>query len=345
MKQRSHLFNILLASLVFHGSAAAYGAVSIPSVTGTQQFGAMIGANAAQVAQAACISRMQQFDDLLGTYICEHYNGVGYANSISQNSAHLLTLLRAVKRADFGEASVVYSSTILKLFHDKLKAAELVDDCVIEKTLCELPALLGGYFIAEQTETERLQDNVRRMLLASFTSHLSTISPKGGNMLDALASRVGKDVATKLDAQASNRDNVVRLRHLTIRFVEHLIGKSGFQFTSYESFVPSLRAIAHQLTRLVDAGIIDHADDYDSLVWSLVHRACYFLELAGSAFPMAFYEELEADLQDGEIIFLEDAELDKHITSKKQTFIDALTKAKFAAMAYHQAGIISRPMV
>ncbi len=343
MKLHSTLYRLLLASQALTPALGAQ--FTVPSMQGTAHFGAMIGASEQQIAHAARLSRIQQFDGLLGQFITQHYNATDYADAISQNSAHLLTLLRAVKRADFGDASVVYSSTILKLYHDKLKAAELVDDCVIERTLSQFPALLGGYFKAEQTETGRLQDNVRSMLLASFTSHLSSLAPNGGNVLEALASRVASDVTKDLRGTQDAQENIVRLRHLVIRMTEQMIGKASFQFTAYESFVPSLRAIAHRITRLVDAGIIDHADDYDSLIWSLVHRACYFLEIAGNAFPMAFYEELEADLEDGEILFLEDAELDEHITSKKQTFVEALTKAKLTAMAYHHAGIISQPML
>ena len=338
MKHHSKLYRILLVNLAIIPVVSAFNAV--PSVQGTQQFGAMIGASGQQVAQAARLGRMQQFDDLLGRFIVEHYNSTDYATAISQDSTHLLTLLRAVKRANFGETGVVYASTILKLFHDKLKAAELVDDCVISRTLGQLPALIGGYFKEEQTETARMQDDIRRMLLASFTSHLSSMTSTG-NMLDALATRVGSDVAKQLQKDESAKENVIRLRHLVVRFVEHVLSKASFQFTTYESFVPSLCSIAHQVTCMVDAGIIDHADDYDSIIWSLVHRACYFLDLAGTAFPLAFYEELEADLEDGEILFLEDAELDKHIVSKKQTFAEALAKAKFKAIAYHKAGIIS----
>ncbi len=340
--KHSTLYRILIASLAV---SPAMHALNVPSTQGTAQLGAMLGGSAEQIADAARLGRMGQFDSLLGEYIMTHYNSSDYANIISQDSSHLLTLLRAVRRADFGDASVVYASTILKLFHDKLKAAELIDDCVIDRTLGQLPTMLGGYFKAEQTETGRMQDSVRRMLLNSFTSHLSSLTNSGGNLLDALATRVAGDVTTQLGKKQSDAENVVRLRHLVIRMVENMIGKAGFSYTSYESFVPSLRSIAHQITRLVDAGIIDHADDYDSMLWSLVHRACYFLDLAGSAFPLAFYQELEADLEDGEILFLEDRELDEHIISKKQTFTEAVAKAKIKAIAYHRGGIISQPMV
>ncbi len=341
MKHSKH-YKLLTAALVL---APSLQALNVPSTQGVAQLGAMLGSNAQQIAETARLSRMQQFDGLLGEYITTHYNNSDYATIISQDSSHLLTLLRAVRRADFGDAGVVYASTILKLFHDKLKAAELIDDCVIDRTLSELPTMLGGFFKAEQTETGRMQDNVRRMLLASFTSHLSTLTNNGGNLLDSLATRVAGDVTKELSKKQSEAENVVRLRHLVIRLSENMIGKAGFSYTSYEGFVPSLRSIAHQITRLVDAGIIDHADDYDSLLWSLVHRACFFLDLAGSAFPLAFYEELEADLADGEILFLEDAELDEHIVSKKQTFAEAVAKAKLKAIAYHRGGIISEPMV
>ena len=352
--KHSTLYRILAASLALTSGMHALNvpqapAVSLtpalPSTQGTMQLGAMLGSSAEQIAQAARLSRMGQFDDLLGEYITTHYNNSDYASVISQDSSHLLTLLRAVRRADFGDAGVVYASTILKLFHDKLKAAELIDDCVIERTLSQFPTMLGGYFRDEQTETGRIQDTVRHMLLASFTSHLSSLTNSSGNLLDALATRVAGDVTKQLGKKQGDGENVVHLRYLVIRMVENMIGKAGFSYTSYESFVPSLRSIAHQITRLVDAGIIVHADNYDSCMWSLVHRACYFLDLAGSAFPLAFYEELEADLEDGEILFLEDAELDEHIVSKKQTFAEAVAKAKLRAIAYHRGGIISQPMV
>ncbi len=80
-------------------------------------------------------------------------------------------------------------------------------------------------------------------------------------------------------------------------------------------------------------------DDLDDLLWSLTHAFTRNLELFGAHLPIEFYDEIESDLTN-EVTFLENAEQDDGIKTKKETIIDALVSAKAQAFAYRSQGIL-----
>jgi hypothetical protein len=78
--------------------------------------------------------------------------------------------------------------------------------------------------------------------------------------------------------------------------------------------------------------IIDHMDDLDDLLWTLVHRFIFYIDLVGAELPVEFYERIEQDLVNRSVFFLEAKEQDDGITSKKQALIEALLKGKARAI-------------
>jgi hypothetical protein len=82
-------------------------------------------------------------------------------------------------------------------------------------------------------------------------------------------------------------------------------------------------------------------DDLDDILWSLMHRFCYFLELTGSVLPLEFYGEIEHDLTNNLVFFLETKEQDEGIITKKETLAQALLQAKTKAYAYEKMGLLT----
>jgi hypothetical protein len=85
---------------------------------------------------------------------------------------------------------------------------------------------------------------------------------------------------------------------------------------------------------------MDHLDD---MIWSLVHRFCWFLKQFGSALPVSFFTDIEHDINKHLVFFLESSELDECIKSKRDTLIEAVTEAKAKSLAL-QRGILTDDM-
>ena len=288
-----------------------------------------------------------QFDKVLKRYITDHYNAFNYADIISQDAQHLLTLLKTIKSIDLGEDKIVYSYTVCKLFNDKIKQAELVDATTLNQILKALPSLVGDYFAKQEEDLSeaftRMQEHHQSILLSQFTNHLPLSQDTAENRALELTNGLFQTTATHVKSMLVHNEEKIRFQQMIVRLLENVIGRSCWSLTNYESFTPSLIETADGVLSLVKTGVLDHIDDYDSIMWSLTHRAAYFLNL--TTFPLDFYQHLESQLNFGEIQFLEEEEQDSHIKSKKELFVEALTKAKIQAFAYQRAGILPDPTI
>jgi hypothetical protein len=284
---------------------------------------------------------LKNFNNSLSKYINEQFNSEGYAYYISTNASHLLELLEIIKCLDeFGSDKVIYSYTIFKLFNDKLKSIELVDHTVIHQILDPLPKILGSYFAKKQTKyLDSIKRSIELMLQAKLTEHLTqnAYEPKLNNIYSDLSKsflEIHQNEIEKLESEN-------KLRNIIVRLLEHTLSKATWNSIFYQSSWQSFTTIAHLIKHLFTTGIIDDEDDIDSLYWSLVHRFNYFIEIMGSDLPVEFFDEIEDDLENELIPFLEEEEQDDFIKTKKEVLLESLLSAKTKALAFEKAGIIA----
>jgi len=295
-----------------------------------------------------------QFNKSLSNYIQDVYNKRGYADTLSQDGTHIIELLELGNELNL-DITTVY--TCLRLFYNKIKACELVDDTVIIQVLNSMPFLLERFF-HEDTQPENkllnldfLKKMTQDMIFAQFTNHFSLFETQPQTFIANLSEQITQAMAEEVEKikQITTKQNETmfmktRLRQMVIRFFELSINKSVWQMHSYEGIWNSFLTIANGLQLLGIHKIIDHMDDLDDLLWSLVHRFAFFLDLRGSTLPPQFFEEVESDLESGAVFFLEDAELDEAIKNKKDVFIEALIHAKAKSIAFRQ-GILTDPII
>ncbi len=298
---------------------------------------------------------VQQFNGSLQNYITEVYNARGYAQQLSQDGTHIIELLELCN--DLGlDATTVYSC--LRLFYNKMKAAELVDDTVVQQLLEPLPNLLKKYFKKKEEEqivrsnVTFLRENTENIMLSRFTEHYDYFQKEPDMFITKLTNEIDQayqQELAKMRSETSKNDEdaamTERLRQTVVKFFEITLGKTIWHMQAYEGIWDSFLSLANNLQMLGVHGILDHMDDLDDLLWSLVHRFNFFLDLRGSTLPPAFFDEIESDIASGAVFFLEEAELDEGIKSKKELLIKALANAKTKSIAFRRSGIFSEPMV
>lgn len=295
-----------------------------------------------------------KFNKSLANYIQEVYNKRGYEESLSQDGTHIIELLELGNDLDL-DITTVY--TCIRLFYNKIKACELIDDTVIIQTLDSMPHLVERFFKKEEKPEEKKLDLnfLKKMntdiIFTQFSSNfaffekepeafINTLSEKITDALHKEVEKIKKTVNEKTEFCVMK----MRLRQMVVRFFELALNKAIWQMHSYEGIWTSFLTLANGLQQLGLHGVIDHMDDLDDLYWSLVHRFCFFLDLRGSTLPPQFFEEVESDLESGAVFFLEDVELDEAIKTKKEVFVEALIHAKAKSIAFRQ-GILTDPII
>lgn len=278
---------------------------------------------------------IEKMNTALGDYIKKIYNSKGYSNYISQNCADLIILIKMVEKFKLKDSTRSYVYTIIKLFNDKLKESEIIDSTMVAKLLKDLPHVVQKYL-----EDEIDIDKSLSIIKKSLQKSVFDFSSKSRHSQDTYMKNFMNEVSLSLSNLLEIQEEKIRLQQLIVRLIENCLSKMYWSRTRYETFSPSFIQIGNRILTLVETKIIDHADDYDSLMKSVVCAACKYLDIFAWTFPLEFFDEIEDHIVRQEIPFLEEPEVDDFIKTKKEIFIDYLVKAKTKALAYHRKGIM-----
>jgi hypothetical protein len=311
-----------------------------------------IGSLALKSRQVPLESKTTRFNESFLEYIKQVYNQRSYAGFLSQNSGHIKDFLEIGRELNLNP-EYMYVGT--RLFYNKLKEAEIINDTVSLELLPAFATHLETHFDHQQEEQpkenlEFIKKHTEEVILYKFTEHFTRFQTNPDTFIDELshdlASFYRQQEETKrqeLIKRDSKQETLSRLRSTVIKFFELTISKTMWNTLQPDTIWPSVTAMANGLQSLAQHRVLDHMDDLDDLLWSLVHRFNYYLELTGADLPISFYEKVEDDLIKRNVFFLEAKEQDEGIMSKKQALIEALLKGKTRALA-EQDGILTRSM-
>jgi len=290
--------------------------------------------------------KVNTFHQSWSRFIKNLYNKNSYAQTLSQDGAHIVQFLDLSNELNLSTETVY---VCLRLFYNKMKSCELIDDTVVGQLVEVMPESLERHFVENRKTTDLtfVKKNLETMLLNKFTYNMPQFRASPDTFLTTLSAEITNYFQQELkniEKERLSQEMRERLRTIIIKMFEASLSKTIWQPAAHESIWPSFTSIAQGFQDLAAHGIIDHSDDLDDLLWSLVHRFCFFLDLAGASLPSSFYATVEKDLMDKTIFFLEYKEQDEAITSKKDVLILALIQAKAKALAYERNGIISLPI-
>lgn len=296
-------------------------------------------------------SRMSVFHKSFMKYVKEIYNRKDYPQALSQDASHIIQFLDLSNELNL-DAKTVY--VYMRLWVNKAKSCEVMDDRMILQSLRTMPSQLARHFISEDdinqstTDLSFIKHQIESTLLAKFTENFPAFQAEPDVFLSNLSQDLTRQYQQEIDHIKKQHDSLhaqERLRNLIIKFFEITLNKVVWEINEYENPWQSFIAIADGLSLLAEHDIITHMDELDDLWWSLVHRFCFFLDIAGASIPENLFDEIEHDLDMCSIPFLESEEQDAGIISKKETLFESLLQAKTRAFAYERGGIISMPMI
>ncbi len=278
------------------------------------------------------------FSHAFSPFIQEQYNAVGYADLLSRDARHITEFLVLSGEYNF-TAEQTYTG--LRLFHNKLKEASLIDDTVVDHILAVLPVELERHFPLNPLNSAKIKSPakmIENIMLSGLTTHLEAPKTSTENFFTGLSHTIAqsvKDIGVN-DEAAMNE----RLRSLILKIVELLLSKTIWYAQHPHSIWPSVLKAAHNISQLCSNRIIAHLDDADEAYRTLVTRFVFFIEQSGHQLPVSWYENIESDLNNGLVPFLESPELDDGISSKKQLLLNALVHGKTCAIAQQTHGLL-----
>jgi len=280
----------------------------------------------------------QFFSQAFSPFINTVYNQTHYAEMLSRDARHVAEFLTLSNHYNL---TTEQTYTGLRLFHNKFKEVALIDDTVTDLLLKTLPVELDRHFplnplhSAKQKSPAKMVENI---MLTEFTDHLSKPKASTEQFFSGLSHTIAnslKEVGAHDETEMRNR-----LRTLTINFVDLLLSKTMWYPQHPESIWPSFLQAANSISLLCSKTIINHLDDADNLYGSLVSRFNWFIQQFGSQLPTSWFDTIQHDVSNGLVPFLETAELDEGITSKKESILTALAHGKTLAIAQQTHGLV-----
>ncbi|MCK4517648.1 hypothetical protein KAT92_02650 [Candidatus Babeliales bacterium] len=292
---------------------------------------------------ACAESRTASFNEMVVRHAKRLCNG-GFSKVFSQDGRDFISFWDTANDVNL---DIEKAYTCMRLFSNNIKSTELIDHTVATQILAPMPQFLGKYFekdTAKKSELSLIRENIEDMLLGQFTDKLDTFQTQPDLFISKLSSDVVNLVKSRLTIikqEDEEQDFREKLRAITIRFIDTTLNKLIWYEDSYQSVWQSVITIGDQLHTLGFRGILDDQDSLDELWDSLVRRFVWFLDFKGSLLPVEFYEQIEEDLKNNVVFFLEVEEQDEGIKSKKEMIAEAIVKAKAKAIALEQNGLFT----
>lgn len=217
-----------------------------------------------------------------------------------------------------------YAYLILNLFHQRFKDCKWDNALAFAQLLDRLPGLIGYLFI-KKPDAQTLETYLESRIY----------SPAGltvpAHELKAFIQQLARDTYEySLQPMIASYD----LRQITTRFLESMLDKTIWDSSDGIQTWKYFKLIGHQLELLYESHIVGDLDTLNDLIWSLVYRFCYFIELSGSALPLTCYTEMQTELAAGAVDFLNYQEQDDLIRPKIKVLAHALQLGNAKALAY-----------
>lgn len=278
------------------------------------------------------------YSQAMSQFITKMYNQPDYARTLSQDGRHISEFFSVAGELNLN-AEQVYTG--MRLFKTKLQATEAIDDTVTTHILSALPSELENYFPLTPSAPKQERANAQKIedtLLDGLTDHLQ--EPK--QQLDQFLTGISHKIAGSLTAPQDTDEQMMRerLRQMTLRFVEQLLSKTMWYPQHHESIWQSVLSCAHHIHLLCTSNVVNHMDDRDEMINLLCQRFAIFLDQYGAALPLSFYDQVENDINNRMVMFLEGEELDEGVRHKREILLDALAKGRIKADAFHNHGLI-----
>lgn len=247
-------------------------------------------------------------------FLQQVFNRNEYTELLPTNLSHIVQMLQHGKK---NSQSRAYAKSVLKLFNNKLKGVHYINAYAYSFMLAEFPDLLSNYFLIKRaTNLHAYKETLNSILYQTFLAKYDFFKKNPQEFFDALSQEIIETLQHDLPS-LSDDISAEELRHTVVRFLEVGINKLIWHPEEHDKIWTNVKTISKQLEVLMEHNIIDDANDLDDLFWNLIHRFCYFIDIAHESLPIKFFETIKNDIAHEQLLLIELEEQESLITSKR----------------------------
>lgn len=222
------------------------------------------------------------------------------------------------------ENPLEYIRTFVSIFQQKIKQCSWINPYALLDLLEKIPSVVGTTLTS--TNLESFEEILHEYFYEKITKNQEAFVQNPREFSRELA----QDVSSYLD------ENIQRYatRVLITRFVENCIDKVIWSPQDAEYTWKTCKLLGHHIEKLYSYDIIPDIETAHQLLWSLVTRFCYFLDLSAPMLPIKLYQDVSQDITDRRVSWLNQPEIDEHLEPKATFLQHAVDKGKTRALLY-----------
>ncbi len=250
--------------------------------------------------------------DGINHYFKYIYNHEKYTEYLPYNFSHMIQFL------EFGQTnnqSEAYAKSIIKLFLQKIKGCDFINSYSMITAMPKLADALSPYMVKkEATFLQELQKSLKTRFSNIFSTYFSYFQKNPDAFLEALSEQIAKKTN---EVQTQQHIDVEQIRKDILRFLETCISKLVWSpQDGYEAWI-AINEIATQTEQFLDKKLLSDVDAFDDICWSLIHRFCYFIDIASEDISQEIFMQIVNDIHNEKLVLLEIEEQENIMTSKK----------------------------
>ena len=247
------------------------------------------------------------------------YNHPEYVHYLPYNLSHMVQFLEYGTKAEQTEA---FAASVVKLFMQKIKATAYVDAQSFAEFLPKLSVAIKPYL--EKKEATFLQDMqtvLKERLTTVFSKYFSYFQKNPDGFMTALAEQIAKQTNHQSTLQ---HVEIEQLKKDVLRFIELCANKLVWSSKDDLQVWYLCNKLAHEGQQCLDQKILSNQEAQDDFCWSLIHRFCYFIELAAPTLSKEFYDQVIQDLKTKPLVLTALEEQEDAITTKRAHLLSCL---------------------
>ncbi len=250
--------------------------------------------------------------DGISYYFKYVYNHPEYIHYLPYNLSHMIQFLEYGTKAGQAEA---FAASVVKLFMQKIKATPYVDAESFVEFLPRFSTAIKPYLEKkEATFLQDMQNVLKERLTNVFAKYFSYFQKNPDGFMTALAEQIAKQTNHQYTAQ---HIEIEQLKKDILRFIEICANKLVWSSKDDLQVWYTCNKLAQESQQCLDQNVITNQEAHDDICWSLIHRFCYFVELAAPTLSKEFYDQVLEDLKTKPLVLTALEEQEDAITTKR----------------------------
>jgi len=248
----------------------------------------------------------------IADYFTHTYNHEKYTEYLPYNLSHMAQFLEYGHEQKQTEQ---YAQSIIKLFLQKIKGCDFINSYSLLTTMPRLCDALVPYVQKKEASfLQELQTSLKIRFSNIFSTYNSYFQKNPDAFLDALSEQIAKKTN---EVQTKQHIDVAHVKKDVLRFLEICMNKLIWSpEDGYDAWV-SVNELADRSHLFLEKELITDIDALDDIHWSLIHRFCYFLDIAQTEISQESFIQMVNDIHTQDLILLKIEEQEDFITNKK----------------------------